>query len=213
MTYNKKLTSLACVLFSTALMGNNLIAATNPAALLPIDCMANAKIYPSRDYALNVWPKDSIVAEVGIFRGEFSKKIIDIVQPQKLHLLDINLEPFNRTNITGYEEKTQIQEGDSSTLLATYNDGFFDVIYIDGDHRYEGCKKDAVEAFKKLKVGGLLVFNDYTHFDQFACRPYGMPYGVPAVAHEMLLDPSLNLTISYLALQPSGFYDLGLLKN
>lgn len=38
---------------------------------------------------------------------------------------------------------------------------FFDFIYVDGDHTAEQVLRDAVNADKALKVGGLLAFDDY----------------------------------------------------
>lgn len=37
----------------------------------------------------------------------------------------------------------------------------FDFIYVDGDHTAVGVLEDAVAAFPRLKVGGLLGFDDY----------------------------------------------------
>ena len=37
----------------------------------------------------------------------------------------------------------------------------FDFIYVDGDHRTQGVLRDAVLAFDLLKIGGLIVFDDY----------------------------------------------------
>lgn len=39
--------------------------------------------------------------------------------------------------------------------------GTFDVVYIDGSHQAPDVLTDAVMAFKLLRVGGLLIFDDY----------------------------------------------------
>jgi len=39
--------------------------------------------------------------------------------------------------------------------------GFFDAIYVDGDHRALAALTDAVVAWRALKLGGVLVFDDY----------------------------------------------------
>ena len=46
-------------------------------------------------------------------------------------------------------------------LLAEGNAGSFDFIYIDGSHQAPDVLSDAVLAFKLLRVGGHLVFDDY----------------------------------------------------
>jgi predicted O-methyltransferase YrrM len=41
----------------------------------------------------------------------------------------------------------------------------FDFIYIDGDHRPEGVYIDAINSFKLCKIGGFILFDDYTWCD------------------------------------------------
>ena len=41
------------------------------------------------------------------------------------------------------------------------NDDFFDIIYIDGNHEPEYVLEDAVLSFRKLKKGGIMIFDDY----------------------------------------------------
>jgi len=52
-------------------------------------------------------------------------------------------------------------KGDSSTSLSTFGDDTFDMIYIDGDHSYEGAQKDLTVAYKKVKSGGWIMGHDY----------------------------------------------------
>tara|TARA_B100001996_G_scaffold341131_1_gene295013 strand:+ start:251 stop:934 length:684 start_codon:yes stop_codon:yes gene_type:complete len=42
----------------------------------------------------------------------------------------------------------------------------FDFIYIDGSHNGEDILSDAIEAFKILKVGGLIFFDDFLQHDK-----------------------------------------------
>ena len=53
--------------------------------------------------------------------------------------------------------------GDSSKAdwTLTFGDKKCDLIYIDGDHSYEGCKEDILRTSKVLKDGGLFVIHDY----------------------------------------------------
>jgi predicted O-methyltransferase YrrM len=46
-------------------------------------------------------------------------------------------------------------------LLAADGAGKFDLIYIDGSHQAPDVLADAVLAFQLLKVGGLMIFDDY----------------------------------------------------
>lgn len=56
-------------------------------------------------------------------------------------------------------------------LVAASSDGFsimqdnlFDIIFIDGDHRYAGVKADLLHALRKIKPGGLLIGHDCTAY-------------------------------------------------
>jgi predicted O-methyltransferase YrrM len=46
-------------------------------------------------------------------------------------------------------------------LLAEGRQGTFDLIYVDGSHQAPDVLSDAVLAFMLLRVGGLLIFDDY----------------------------------------------------
>jgi hypothetical protein len=39
--------------------------------------------------ALKWFPQGGVFGEVGVFKGDFSRKIIDVVAPKKLHLIDV----------------------------------------------------------------------------------------------------------------------------
>lgn len=67
------------------------------------------------------------------------------------------------TNIrnSGFEEKIIVNRGFSHEKILDYKDAFFDIIYIDGNHNPESVLEDAVMAFRKLKVGGIMIFDDY----------------------------------------------------
>jgi len=61
----------------------------------------------------------------------------------------------------GLTERIQVRRGYSNEVLPTLEDDSFDIIYIDGNHEPEYVLEDAVLAFRKLKVGGRLIFDDY----------------------------------------------------
>ena len=41
-----------------------------------------------RKFLLEMMPKNSVCAEIGVNQGQFSKEILEVVQPKKLHLID-----------------------------------------------------------------------------------------------------------------------------
>lgn len=59
-----------------------------------------------------------------------------------------------------------IHEGYSTDrhILGRIEDHSMDVIYIDGDHRFEVCRQDIINYDPKLKRGGLMVLDDAGYF-------------------------------------------------
>lgn len=68
-----------------------------------------------------------------------------------------------QSNISNSEDKDKIvvKRGYSHQVVPTFEDNSFDIIYIDGNHEPEYVLEDAVIAFRKLKVGGYMIFDDY----------------------------------------------------
>lgn len=58
-------------------------------------------------------------------------------------------------------QKVRIHKGLSNVEIPKLSDEYFDIIYIDGNHEPEYVMEDAVLAFRKLKVGGYMIFDDY----------------------------------------------------
>jgi hypothetical protein len=139
------------------------------------------KIIDNRDFLLEFLPKNLIVAEIGVFKGEFSKKIYDVLSPKELHLIDIfegrmcsgdkdgnNIIWINLdTEYEKLKNKLEIfpniilHKGLSLNILNTFKDDYFDIIYVDADHNYESVKKDLELSFRKIKNGGYLCGHDY----------------------------------------------------
>jgi predicted O-methyltransferase YrrM len=63
------------------------------------------------------------------------------------------------SNLSPYSN-VEIVKGSSHAVMRTINKKF-DFIYIDGDHRAASVLEDAVLAFRLLKFGGILIFDDY----------------------------------------------------
>jgi hypothetical protein len=127
---------------------------------------------------LKKMPKNSVCAELGVAEGLFSEEIIKITKPKKLVLID-NWEEkkdFSDTikqkehdlNYNAVKEKfqfnpvVQIIKGLTNSIN-TFPDNYFDWVYIDADHRYEGVKKDLENCYPKIKPGGYIIGDDYLH--------------------------------------------------
>jgi hypothetical protein len=139
-----------------------------PAAALQEKHLKNCRVLESRDKMLEYMPKNAVCVEVGIYRCEFSKKILEITQPKKLYLFDI-ADRFIRIANENFkteiaQNKVEVRKGDSTQVLLSMPDGFFDWIYIDGLHTYEKVKEDLEAARLKIKRGGIIALNDYIFF-------------------------------------------------
>lgn len=138
----------------------------------------NCKLVEDRIKMLEEIPKGGVCAEIGILKGDYSRYILDIVKPQKLHLIDIDPQSIKITRKRFENEieqnLVQVYKEDSSTCLSSMPDETFDWIYIDGDHSYEGVKRDLEAAHDKLKPDGLISLNDYIFFGSSDLTKYGI---------------------------------------
>jgi len=62
---------------------------------------------------------------------------------------------------SGVKDRIFVRRGYSHNEIPRFEDNFFDIIYIDGNHEPEYVLEDAVLSFRKLKVGGIMIFDDY----------------------------------------------------
>jgi len=76
----------------------------------------------------------------------------------------------------------------TSQELQEKPDEFFDFIYIDGDHTYEGVNKDLINTFLKIKKGGILSGDDYG-----VCEDYN--FGVRKAVNEFCTNNNLILNL------------------
>lgn len=63
--------------------------------------------------------------------------------------------------MSGFENKIIIKRGFSHIEVPQFQDEYFDIIYIDGNHNPEYVLEDAILSFRKLKQNGILIFDDY----------------------------------------------------
>jgi len=140
-----------------------------------------------REWLLNMLPKGSVGAEIGVWQGDFSAAILRIVKPTKLHLID----PWRRAEDADDPEhrrlyarsqaemdavhggvvkrfRTQIDAGvvvvhraRSVDAAVSLVDASLDWVYIDGDHSYEAVRSDLDLYSRKVRPGGFVAADDY----------------------------------------------------
>jgi len=134
---------------------------------------------------LRLMPKNAICAEIGVWKGDFSQRILDSTNPSKLHLIDPwAFQPdfpyrwYGGIRAGSQKEMDAVFEGArerfsgrtevkfhreySDKAALEFPDHYFDWVYIDGNHDYEFVKKDLEAFLPKVKEGGFLTGDDYT---------------------------------------------------
>jgi predicted O-methyltransferase YrrM len=92
-------------------------------------------------------------------------------------------------------ERTRQIHGDSVTVGLNYEDAPVDMVFIDGDHSYDGCCGDIWAWFPHIKAGGIIAVHDYKKgdipFNADGPHPVAWP-GVDNAVDEWLLS---NFTV------------------
>ncbi|MCK6625138.1 MAG: class I SAM-dependent methyltransferase [Anaerolineae bacterium] len=67
----------------------------------------------------------------------------------------------------GYRGRLELISGNSHETVPRYfkehPDAFFDLITVDGDHSAKGAEQDLRDVMPRVKIGGMLVFDDISH--------------------------------------------------
>lgn len=138
-----------------------------------------------RTELLKRMPKNSVCAEIGVWKGDFSRRIIKLTSPSKLHLIDpwtyqpdFPMRKFGGKDAEAQEDMDRIFDGVkarfrkypnvsihraySEEALTEFEDGYFDWIYLDGNHAYDFILKDLTVGLAKVRSGGFISGDDYT---------------------------------------------------
>jgi len=143
-------------------------------------------------------------AELGVFKGINAERFLNMLNIEKLHLIDTWITPSCEKRYS-YEtfakdvfgkfkenEKIIIYRENTSEAVKKIQDDSLDFIYIDADHSYSGCKEDMELWYPKLKTGGVFVGHDYFCIE-----------GVKKAVDEFIYSNKLKLV----AFDAIGIYD------
>lgn len=179
------------------------------------DMFMKIKHFDTREEMFKTFSKKMKIAEVGVFRGGFSKFILEELEPAELHLIDIfegnvssgdkngnNIEDQNLNesyenlkNLYKNNDSVYLHKGFSINILNNFNDNYFDIIYLDGDHSYIGIKNDLLISFNKIKNGGYITGHDYDTNNLKTSNNFN--FGVKQAVNEFCVD--YGQKICYLA--------------
>lgn len=133
-------------------------------------------------------PRHSVGVEIGVLRGDFSKQILDTINPNHLILIDpyeVGGELYNSGLSTAYSTKgdyglinhkfrNEIETGQvmvrkkySHEIVGRYPDNTIDFVYHDASHLYADVKRDLNQWLPKLKETGLMCGHDMIEVDNF----------------------------------------------
>ena len=138
---------------------------------------------------LNAAPKHGICAEIGVWKGDFSRRILQWCRPRELHLIDpwLFAADFPERWYGGAIARSQqdmdaimdavvsrfsanpsvrVHRGKSHDIVEQFPDEYFDWIYIDGNHSYEAVLDDLQTWHRKVKCGGVIGLDDYDWRDE-----------------------------------------------
>jgi hypothetical protein len=186
-------------------------------------------IFETREKMLgSLVKKGSKICEIGIFKGDFSSFLLSL-SPLELWLID----PFEGNEVVsgdsdGNHVKTFFPqelmtyvnerfEGDnrvslvrdrSSPALQLFPDSYFDCIYIDGDHSYEGTLSDLRDAFRKVRSGGIIAGHDLHMNSSKTSANY--EFGVKRAVEDFCAETGLS--IGYKAMDGCVSFAITLLK-
>jgi len=119
--------------------------------------------------------------EIGVFKGEFldflvrecnigSIDAVDLfdgvtcsgdVDGNNVVFCDVGISYLELTKKYKDMSNVRVIKSNSITFLQNQHDNTYDIIYIDGDHSYNGVKNDLINAYSKIKNGGYIMGHDY----------------------------------------------------
>ena len=157
--------------------------------------LENCKVVSNRINLLDYLPKESVCAELGVLDGKYTKEIISRTNPTELVLVDIDSDIEN------------VIKGDSVEVMNTFEDNYFDWVYIDTDHSYELTKKELEVCSRKVKDDGYIALHDYIWYDYFnsILDDSDIYFGVVKAVNEFILSRE-DYEVKYLTLE-SGMYN------
>ncbi len=148
--------------------------------------------------------------EIGVYQGDFSKKILEYTKLAKLYCVDpwrefdyleyVDMANDNqlvqdqryevtRKKLELFTTRSEIIRDISEAARVRFDNESLDFIYIDANHSYEGCLQDLQMWWPKLKVGGLMAGDDYTNTDNGVTK-----YGVKLAVDQFFQNHKLHTT-------------------
>jgi len=189
--------------------------------------LSDARLYADRQHMIDSIGPEKLgsVAEIGVALGDFSTALIARYNPDIFYAIDIfTLHEYQKLwgqetakllqgrthsevyldRMRPYLDRLAIRQGDGAEELGKLQDASLDLIYIDGSHHYTDVVRDSAAARKKIRPGGLLIFNDYIIWSHLE----GIPYGVIPVVNDLVVNGGGRIV--GFALHPNMYADIAI---
>lgn len=150
----------------------------------------------SRNDLLKHLPASNTVAEIGVFRGGFASAILKQAKPGKFHMID----PWGKDDGDEYVATYGVTDDMQSlydSILSRYSkhidagsvvvhrdyganvaagvkDGYFDWVYVDGMHSFEGAYGDLKAFASKIDKQGFILGHDYSNTHMGRVKKFGV---------------------------------------
>jgi len=131
---------------------------------------------------VHTFPSGSVFVEIGAWKGKSAVFMAEKIKESGKNINFYTIDPFDGTG-GGYENDSDVKNsilfetytkniepvksyiqtltGFSYDVVGKFENESIDFLFIDGDHRYEGIKRDLNEWFPKIKRGGIISGHDY----------------------------------------------------
>lgn len=139
-------------------------------------------------------------AEVGVYRGGFSRTIFDTCKPSKLFLIDAweSYKAYEKDSLchtnqddnmqaTKHNFSSEIRSGKAevikgySSMVAKEWNAPLDFLYLDANHSFEFVLEDLIAWSKHINPGGVLMCHDFT---ETSAGAIAMNFGVVRAVNE-----------------------------
>lgn len=143
------------------------------------------KLQLNRKEIIHHFPAAMRIAEIGVYRGSYALHLAKC-KPAELCLIDIwkkvegdsvyaTIDSYNKDDDKHMQNKRLVEkrmqpypfartiQSNSIDAAVAFPDKYFDTVYIDGDHSFNGCLNDLRAYAPKVKDSGFLFGHDWTH--------------------------------------------------
>lgn len=102
------------------------------------------------------------ITAIDTFEGSFEHKVRKFDVSNMYENLLENIEP--------YKNKVIVEKGNSQIVLRKFEPNSYNFIYVDGSHMACDVLEDTLLSWRLLKVGGVLIWDDYSWGQEFKDR-------------------------------------------